>query len=208
MVNAVYLDGVYLFYLCQIKPSPECSSLSGLPLVEPETTCVLQDSMHVILLILVIILHNYKDNLKSQHWIIKQLLLPWYSGWDPVFVSSTGSLAVFPSDVVSINVASIVVIWAAESRRQFIDVAWIPSLPLRMSFKNIIPITWKFLIFYSSLSVMKYSAISYIVLFTISICSRNRSSTPLFPCQINPTWWLRIGRLHTKHFIGGMIAFL
>ena len=61
-VNAVYLDGFYLFYLCQIKPSPECSSLSRLPLVEPETTCVLQDSKHAISLILVIILHILLNN--------------------------------------------------------------------------------------------------------------------------------------------------
>ena len=139
MVNAVYLDGVYLFYLCQIKPSPECSSLSRLPLVEPKTTCVLQDSKHAISLIPVIILHIYVSVLNNERPVLnnKRLLLPWYSGWDLVFVSSTGSLPVFPSEVVSINVASIVVIWAAESRRQFIDVAWIPSLPLRMSFKNI-----------------------------------------------------------------------
>lgn len=31
-----------------------------------------------------------------------------------------------------------------------------------------------------------------------STCSRTRSSQPLPPCHINPTWWLRIGRLHTK----------
>ena len=134
-VNAVYLDGFYLFYLCQIKPSPECSSLSRLPLVEPETTCVLQDSKHAISLIPVIILHILLNN-ERPVLNNKRLLLPWYSGWDLVFVSSTGSLPVFPSEVVSINVASIVVIWAAESRRQFIDVAWIPSLPLRMSFER------------------------------------------------------------------------
>ena len=115
MVNAVYLDGVYLFYLCQIKPSPECSSLSRLPLVEPETTCVLQDSKHAISLIPVIILHIFwgiVPVLNNERTVLnnKRLLLPWYSGWDLVFVSSTGSLPVFPSEVVSINVASIVVI--------------------------------------------------------------------------------------------------
>lgn len=31
-----------------------------------------------------------------------------------------------------------------------------------------------------------------------STCSRTRSSQPLPPCHISPTWWLRIGRLHTK----------
>lgn len=32
-----------------------------------------------------------------------------------------------------------------------------------------------------------------------SICSRSMSSQPLPPCHTRPTWWLRIGRLHTKH---------
>lgn len=32
-----------------------------------------------------------------------------------------------------------------------------------------------------------------------SICSRSMSSQPLPPCHTSPTWWLRIGRLHTKH---------
>ena len=107
MVNSVYLDAVYLFYLCQIKPSPECSSLSRLPLVELETTCVLQNSKHALSLIPVMIMIRiiYVPVLND-----KKLLLPWYSGWDLVFVSSTGSLPVFPSEVVSINVASIVVI--------------------------------------------------------------------------------------------------
>lgn len=31
-----------------------------------------------------------------------------------------------------------------------------------------------------------------------STCSRMRSSQPLPPCHISSTWWLRIGRLHTK----------
>ena len=31
-----------------------------------------------------------------------------------------------------------------------------------------------------------------------STCSRTRSSQPFPPCQTNPTWWLRIGRLQTK----------
>lgn len=32
-----------------------------------------------------------------------------------------------------------------------------------------------------------------------SICSRSMSSHPLPPCHTRPTWWLRIGKLHTKH---------
>lgn len=31
-----------------------------------------------------------------------------------------------------------------------------------------------------------------------STCSRIRSSHPFPPCHTRPTWWLRIGRLHTK----------
>lgn len=31
-----------------------------------------------------------------------------------------------------------------------------------------------------------------------STCSRTRSSQPLPPCHTSPTWWLRMGRLHTK----------
>ena len=97
-------------------------------------TCYIIDSCYNIayfIIIYVQVLNNERPVLNN-----KRLLLPWYSGWDLVFVSSTGSLPVFPSEVVSINVASIVVIWAAESRRQFIDVACIPSLPLRMSFER------------------------------------------------------------------------
>ena len=36
---------------------------------------------------------------------------------------------------------------------------------------------------------------------TLSICSLRRSSTPLPPCHFSPEWWLRMGRLHTKHVL-------
>ena len=64
MANTFYLDEIYLFYLCQIKPSPECSNLSRLPLVELETTCVLQNSKHALSFIPVMIV-QYKNNLCS-----------------------------------------------------------------------------------------------------------------------------------------------
>lgn len=34
--------------------------------------------------------------------------------------------------------------------------------------------------------------------FLRNTCSRTRSSHPLPPCHTRPTWWERMGRLHTK----------